>query len=1116
MSFTHLQIKTGYSFFNSTITIDKLVNKARQLKFDALSITDENVLYGVIPFYKTCLQNGIKPIIGMTTTVLQSDGEPESLILLAKNNTGYKNLVKLSTTIQMSEEDGIALDELAHYTEHLVGILPVYSTNLTKLVLNTSHEGLDSYLESWRALFAFEDFYLGVKNHGTEQDNFIINGVRAYHESYKTNVVAVNDVRYLEEEDAVAFDCLQAMKQGKNWNVHTQSPTKKQHHIRSEAEMSQSFSDWPEVLLATKTINEKCTVTMDFGARMIPSYPLPEHTTADLYLEKICWENVATKYPEVTDEIKTRLEHELSIIKSMNFSDYFLIVWDFIKYAKEHAIMVGPGRGSSAGSLVAYTLGITDVDPIKHDLVFERFLNPERITMPDIDIDFSDQRRDEVIAYVREKYGREHVAQIITFGTFAARSIIRELGKTLAIDQQDIYFILKQIPTQHSSSLASILEKSQELANYVQQSESLKILFQVANVLEGIPRHTSTHAAGVVISEEPLVEHVPVTIGATETQLTQYSMTDLESIGLLKIDFLGLRNLTLMERILQSIRFKDGKDLALHDIPEQDLKTFDLLKKGKTNGIFQLESDGMKQVLQRLKPTSFADIVAVNALYRPGPMEFIPTYIDRKHGKKSVTYPHKDLQPILENTYGVLIYQEQIMQIANRIAGYSLGQADVLRRAVSKKNQAIMDEQKEAFIRGCMKNGYDQTVGEEIFAWIVKFSNYGFPKSHAVAYSKISYQLAYLKAQFPMHFYAELLSSIGNQHDKLHVYIKEMKELNIPIGQPSINKSFGKFSVEKGCIRIGLQSIKGIGKQAVQEILQARKQGPFKDLFDFCLRVSPKLVNRATIESLVLVGAFDESYDNRASLLASIDQAMEQGELFREFSDQPTLFHDQLDLAPAYVEIEDFSQIRKLAEEKELLGMYISSHPLMEYRDDLRASGYIALNQASYVEGKKHTKSAVIIQAIKTIRTKRGEPMAFVTVSDETGDMDAVVFPDLYRNEKRLFVEETFVMISGKIERRNGKLQWLLSAIEPFDENKLQPQTNARLFIRSTEQTSKEALEVILSIARKSPGTTPVIVYHEEQKRTYQLAKEYFVAVNKESLDALRQYFGKSNVVYNN
>lgn len=1113
MSFTHLQIKTGYSFFNSTIMVDNLIKKARQYEFDALSITDENVLHGVIPFYKSCMENGIKPIIGMTVTILSEDNASDEIIMLAKDNIGYKNLVRLSTDIARRQKHGIEKDLLPDYTKNVILILPIHTNSVKQIILRSAQDELEDYLSYYKTLITNDDFYLGTANYGTEQDQLMNQEVKTYHKLSRTKVVALNNVCYIHEQDAIAFECLQAMKLGNEWTSEKGTSLYKNRHLRSSIEMEQLFGDWSDALDNTEEIKEKCNVTFDFNKRMIPAYPVPKGLSAHSYLEKLCWEKVSERYSVITDEISTRLHRELSIINEMKFSDYFLIVWDFIHYAKEQNIMVGPGRGSSAGSLVAYTLGITDVDPMKYDLLFERFLNPERVSMPDIDIDFSDVRRDEVIAYVREKYGENHVAQIITFGTFAARSLIRELGKTMNINQQDIYFILKQISNQ-SGSLKSILKSSNELTNYVQQSESLKELFRIANVLEGLPRHTSTHAAGVVISEERLIEHVPLTIGTSETALTQYPMSDLESLGLLKIDFLGLRNLTLIEKIVQSVRYNEQKDFELSQIPEQDIETFNLLKQGKTNGVFQLESDGMKKVLARLMPTRFEDIVAVNALYRPGPMDFIPTFIDRKHGRKKTTYPHPDLEPILRSTFGVLIYQEQIMQIAHRIAGYSLGQADVLRRAVSKKKQEVLHQQEEAFITGCMKNGYDREIGEEIFAWIVKFANYGFPKSHAVAYSKISYQLAYLKAHFPKHFYAELLTSIGGQHDKIHLYVKEMKDLDIKLGVPSINRSYGRFTAEKDCIRIGLQSIKGVGNQAVHEIIRARKQAPFKNLFDFCLRVTPKLVNRSTIEALILAGAFDEIYPNRASLLASIDQAIESGELFREFTDQSSLFEEELDLEPSYVEIEDFSQIKKLSAEKELIGIYVSSHPLIEYRDRLRGNGFISLQHAQLLDKKKVLKSTVIIQDVRTIRTKRGEPMAFLIVSDETDDMDAVVFPELYRNSSRYLKEEMLVVITGKMENRNGKKQWVISSIEPFEPASIDTKTKSRVFIKTTEQTSKEALSTIREVALVNPGGTPIIVYHAVQKKTYQLAKDYFIDVNKDSLKSLKDYFGESNVVY--
>lgn len=1113
MSFTQLQIKSGYSLMDSTITIDKLVERASELQLTALALTDIHVLNGVIPFYKACQKKGIKPIIGMTIFVENEQNCREKCILLAENNQGYQQLIRLSTWLNTNDAQTLDKSELRHYTDGLLGILPVYDNPVKQQFNTASFADIKEDIDHWSTIFKKDAFYLGIQDHGLPEEQVLNQQVKAFCEQYQIPAVVSNDVRYLKEEDWVAYDCLQAINHGQIWHGASEHPLMG-HYLRSPMEMEQLFQPfWPAVLEETTRIAKRCHVTIDLNKRMLPSYPTPEQTPSHDYLKQICHDQIQQKYEQVTEEVRQRLEYELNMIHSMGFSDYFLIVWDFITYAKANNIMVGPGRGSSAGSLVAYALGITNVDPMKHQLLFERFLNPERVSMPDIDVDFSDHRRDEVIHYVKEKYGDQHVAQIITFGTFAARSLVRELIKTMNIDKQDAYFILKSLPTQSGKSLKDVIQSSPELRDYIKQSERLKQLFSIALKLEGLPRHLSTHAAGVVISENPLTDHVPLTEGTHGIRLTQYPMNDLESIGLLKMDFLGLRNLTLIERILESIARSTRQRIDLESLPENDPKTFDLLQQGRTNGVFQLESSGMKQVLRRLKPTEFEDIVAVNALYRPGPMDFIPTYINRKHQNEKITYPHSDLKPILEKTYGVLIYQEQIIQIAHHIAGYSLGQADLLRRAVSKKQHHLMEEQKQDFIKGCIKNGYEQAVSEELFAWIVRFANYGFPKSHAVAYSKISYQLAYLKAHYPQSFYAELLSSVTSNHEKIHLYIKEMEEQNISMLPPSINRSFGKFSIESDGIRMGLLSIKGIGHQVIKEIIRVRKEGRFRSLFDFCMRVSFQMVNRSAIEQLILAGTFDDLYNNRASLLASIDPAMEQGSLFREFQDVPQLFQEELELENHYVDIEDFPKMKKLADEKELVGIYLSKHPLAEYRRYLRANGYLSLNHAARLLGKKHIKSAAIIQTIKEIRTKRGEPMAFMTLNDEKQELEAVVFPNVYRQSKRWLEENAMIVVKGTIESRKNQLQYILNDIAPFDLTTLDDVSNHRLFIRLTTEKSNEALKKIKGLANQFPGTTPIIVYHEKLNQTYQLSSQFYINPTYECLQSFNQFFTKANVV---
>ncbi|RYG74897.1 DNA polymerase III subunit alpha [Lentibacillus lipolyticus] len=1114
MSFTHLQVHSGYSFMKSTITVDKLAEKARDLQFDALALTDEQVLYGTIPFYKACKRYGIKPIIGLTIAVGSADNEMDTCILLAKNNNGYKNLIRISTFFQTTKEDKISKEQLEPFCGDLICILITETSAIGTRLLNETYNRVKAVLDAKWSMFAPDDLYLGVQDHGLDRERRVNQSVRAFQELYGTPAVLLNDVRYFDENDAIAYDCLQAMRDGKKWPMRITDPTVKNRHFRSPAEMKELFNrDWPEVVRETERIKNRCDVTLDFSKRLLPSYPVPEHVEPHTYLENICWENAEQIYDTVTDAITQRLTYELDIIQSMQFSNYFLIVWDFIAYAKKEGILVGPGRGSAAGSLVAYVLGITEIDPLQYDLLFERFLNPERTSMPDIDIDFSDHRRDEVIDYVRTKYGDDHVAQIITFGTFSARSLVRELIKTMDVEQQDARFILRAIPAQAKHTIAEYVKGSQEVRQYVKQSEKLKALFAVAVKLEGIPRHMSTHAAGVVISDHPLVEEVPLAAGTHDTNLTQYAMNDLESLGLLKMDFLGLRNLTLMEQIRKTIRYTAGDNISLASIPDEDPQTYSLLQQGQTNGIFQLESNGMKQVLMRLKPTTFEDIVAVNALYRPGPMEQIPVYINRKHGTEQVEYPHPDLKPILSKTYGVLIYQEQIMQIAHKIAGFSMGEADLLRRAVSKKKQELMDSQRVAFIKGCLDNGYTEQVAEEIFQWIVRFSNYGFNKSHAVAYSKLSYQLAYLKAHYPASFFAELLTTAAGQQDKVDLYKKELNVHGISLLPPSINSSFGKYAVEDSNIRMGLLSIKGIGNQAVQEMIQVRKNGRFKSLFDFCMRVSQKAVNRQTLETLVMAGAFDELYSNRASLLASIDHALEQGELFKEFGDQSNLFEDGLHLEESYVTIEDFSLMKKLRDEKELIGFYISSHPLKKLRKALQQKGYMTLAAAKQKAGMRNLYSTAVVQAIKVIRTKRGDPMAFMTIGDETGDMDAVVFPDLYRQINRWLTEEMLVTISGKVESRNNKLQWIVDDVQELRQEDWENKQTQRLFLKLTEDNRANALEAIREIAKEHPGNSPIITYHQEDKTAYQLAEEYCIHPRERCLQQLRDRFGAQNVV---
>lgn len=1107
LAFSHLYVRSGYSFMKSIVRIPQLIEKAKQLQMRAVALTDEQVMHGAVTFYQLAKQAGIKPIIGMIVPILEENDEITTCITLAKNNQGYQDLLKLSTLLHLEEKQGVSLQELYQYSHHLFIIIPARDSRIVALIEEKKENEVVAYLNNWNKVLT-TDICLGIQQndlHHTASFQRVLSQL-------PNQAVAIQEVRYLEQDDQLAYSCLHAMEQGVSWSRPSSEESSNQYFC-SEGEMRTAFQVWPELIENVDKVTLACQVSLTLHEPALPKYPLKPSQTASNYLRLLCEEALEAKYPDLEQGIIDRLDHELNVIETMRFSDYFLIVWDFVNYAKQNGILVGPGRGSAAGSLVAYLLNITEIDPIKYQLLFERFLNPERVSMPDIDIDFSDHRRDEVIAYVKEKYGKEHVAQIGTFGTFGTRSVIRELVKTMDVSPEDTAFILKEISNQSTKSITESVKASSSLINYIKESPKLQQLFKVAIKLEGLPRHLSTHAAGVIISELPLVHHVALTKGNNDMNLTQLAMNDVEALGLLKIDFLGLHNLTLIERMVQAIEKNESNMVNMKELPLDDRHTFQLLQRGQTNGVFQLESQGMQRVLHELRPNQFEDIVAVNALYRPGPMEFISTYVNRKHGEESVHYLHDDLKPILERTYGVLVYQEQIMQIAHQLSGFSLGQADILRRAVSKKKADEIKELEVAFISGCQQNGYDHTVATSIFDWIVRFSNYGFNRSHAVAYSKISYQLAYLKAHYPAYFFAEMLSNVASQPDKLRGYTNEAKSFGITLLPPSINHSNGKFTVANNHIRIGLWAIKGIGNQVVQEIIRVRKAQPFRNLFDFCMRVSSAIVKRSVIESLILVGAFDELFNNRASLLATIDQALEQAELFNEFDEPSSLFQNELALDVDYVEVTPFSNMQQLNYEKELVGIYLSDHPLTASRQQLRQHGYITLSKLKDFVNKNNRKLVAIIQTIKVIRTKRGDQMAFLTISDESNEIETVLFPQQYREVKSWLKEEMIVEITGKPEFRNHKLQVLIATIQPFSPNQLEQQQQPRIYIKLETKAENQAIMDLKKLAEQYPGSAAIIIYHVASEKTYQLSPKYNLQLEKSCLQTLYDVFDRNNVV---
>lgn len=1109
MSYVHLQVHSGYSLLSSAAKVKELVLKAKELGYQALALTDDHVMYGTVEFYKECKTHGIKPIIGLTASVFIDEQETEAypLILLAKNNEGYQNLIKISSVLKSKSKTGLKEKWLKAYHHGLIAITPGVSGYIETLL---QHDQLDEARDAashLKDLFGEEHVYLAVQPF--QQDEELSHKLRKLSKRANIPLVATGDVHYIHQEDKTAYTCLKAIKAGQQLSEIEEDQGDK--HFRSIEEMMKWYGDDPELLARTVEIANRCEVDLNLGQTKLPTYPTPDQSTADQFLRRVCQEGMKRRQIASNDTYIKRLEYELSIIQKMNFSDYFLIVWDFMKYAHDHGIVTGPGRGSAAGSLVAYVLFITDVDPIRHGLLFERFLNPERISMPDIDIDFPDTRRDEIISYVKDKYGDMHVAQIVTFGTLAAKAALRDVGRVMGIDSKAADRLAKLIPSKPGTTLKEAVMVSSELKTLLQQSEELQRVFQTALKVEGLPRHTSTHAAGVVLSEEPLTQVVPIQEGHDGVYLTQYAMNYLEDLGLLKMDFLGLRNLTLIESIKNQIERQENVHINFSDISYEDQKTFDLLSAGDTTGIFQLESQGMRQVLRRLKPSSLEDIVAVNALYRPGPMENIPLFIDRKHGRVKVSYPHPDLYDILKDTYGVIVYQEQIMLIAAKMAGFKLGEADLLRRAVSKKDKKVLDEERSHFVEGCLKKEYPVNIANDVYDLIVKFANYGFNRSHAVAYSMIGFQLAYLKAHYPLYFMCGLLTSVIGNEDKVAQYFYEAKEKGISVLKPSINKSEFPFTVEKGEIRYSLRAIKNVGVSAVKDIYRARQEKPFEDLFDFCARVSTKSVNRKTIEALIFSGAMDELHPNRASLLASIDIALDHVSFLTPEDQLDFLGDTTFPLELKYAEIEEMPLVDLLQFEKEALGLYLSNHPVQAYRDRLRENGAVEIIRlSSYI--KRKVSMGGLLTKVKSIRTKNGQSMAFVTFGDETGEMEGVVFPEQFRKLSPLLEEGAMLYVEGRIDVRNESSQIIVQEAVLLEE--MGSKRKESVYIRVKEENhTQELLEQVKRVISMHRGEADVYLYYEKQKKTMRLPDAYKVHADHAVIFQLKELLGEQNVV---
>jgi len=1051
MKFTHLHLHSHYSLLDGLPKIDEILDRAKELGMDSCALTDHGVLYGAVEFYKKAVEKGIKPIIGCEVYFAKErmyqkrpniDDKRYHMVLLVKNEQGYKNLVKL---VSLAHLEGFyykpRIDDelLSQYSEGLIGFSGCLQGKIPRLILSKRLDEAEKQILKYREIFGKDNFYLEIQHHPNIPEQEKVNKIIIdFSKKLKIPLVATHDVHYLKPEDADAQDILMLINTGAKPNDPERLTLKADDFsMKSGKEMAEFFKEVPEAVENTQKIAESCNFHFKLGETKIPKFETPNGKSAEEYLKELCYQGLENKKDLIKDKkaAKERLEYELSVINQTGFASYFLIVQDFVNWAKSNRIIVGPGRGSVGGSIVAYLLNITDIDPLKHELLFQRFLNPERISMPDIDLDFTDRRRDEVIEYVSKKYGRDKVAQIITFGTMAARAVVRDVGRAMGLSYSFCDKIAKMIP--FGWTLKETLEKNAEFRQLYETDESVKKLIDFSKKLEGCARHASTHACGVVISDKPLDEIVPLQRSTQNDKavITQYEMHSIEDLGLLKMDFLGLKNLTIIEDTLSRIYKVQDKKLDITKIPFDDKKTYKLLQEGRTTGVFQLESEGMKRYLKELKPTNFEDIVAMVALYRPGPMQFIPKYIARKHKREKIEYLHPKLKPILEKTQGICIFQEQLMQIARDLAGFSLSEADVLRKAVGKKIKSLLITQKEKLIQGMIKNGINKEIAEKIWDWILPFARYGFNRSHSTAYATIAYQTAYLKTHFPVEFMAALLTSEKSDVERISFLIEECKEMGIEVMPPDVNESFRNFSVipKENKIRFGLLAIKNVGNNVVEMIIEEReKSGPFKSFTDFVSRLDSNALNKKSLESLIKAGVFDQ-FEERNKLLNNIEEILKFNRNIRETnnSGQKSLF-EKISISPPSLPLKETKPAtlrQKLLWEKELLGLYISAHPLEDFKSILERKT-LPLRELKENLFNQKIRVGGIISSIKKILTKKGQPMMFVKLEDLTDKVEVVVFPSIVERNANLLLENKIVFVQGRVDNHQENPKIIAEDIE--------------------------------------------------------------------------------------
>ncbi len=1143
MTFTHLHTHTTFSLLDGEGTVKKILDRAKELGQSSMAITDHGCMFGVIDFYEYAKSIGIKPILGCEVYVAargradkthELDSSSSHLILLAKNNEGYKNLMNI---VSIGYVEGfyykprVDMEVLRENSEGIIALSACMIGVLSKKILNGDYEGAKTAALEFIDIYGKDNYFIEIQDHGIFEQKMLNRELIRLARELDLGIVATNDIHYVTQKDAEYQDILMCIQMGKTvYSDDRMKMSTQEMYVKSEDEMNELFSYIPEALENTQKIADMCDVDIEFGKLHLPKFDLPEGYTSPEYLRELCLKGFERRYPGADENMRERLEYELETIEKMGYVDYFLIVWDFIRFARENGIMVGPGRGSAAGSIVSYCLEITNIDPIKYELIFERFLNPERVTMPDIDIDFCYERRGEVIDYVNKKYGSDKVAQIVTFGTMAAKLAIRDTGRALDMPYGFVDSVAKQIPNELNITIERALKENNQLKNMYDADPQVKRLIDVSSEFEGLPRHTSTHAAGVVITREPVQKYVPLSRN-DDVITTQFTMTTIERLGLLKMDFLGLRTLTVIRDAINNIKLTHGVDIDIDNVDMNDAETYELISRGDTDGVFQLESGGMKEFMKELKPSSIEDIIAGISLYRPGPMDSIPQYIANKNSG-SISYKHPLLEPILNVTYGCIVYQEQVMQIVRELGGYSLGRADLVRRAMSKKKTEVMEQERKNFVygvkndkgevevEGAIARGIDEKTAVSIFDEMMDFAKYAFNKSHAAAYAFVSYQTAWLKCHYPTEFYAALLTSVLGNSTKITKHINEAKKRGIKLLPPDINKSFTNFVPDGNDIRFGLAAIKNVGSAFINDMAEERKvNGEFTSFRDFCQRMADKKLNKRLVESMIKCGVFDSLKLNRSVLMSVYESVIDssvreqknsvsgQLDFFNMFEEEKSSAKDN------FPEIPELPQRELLNFEKEYLGVYVSGHPLNGLENLINTVSSatvleITENESERFVSDSKVKLGGMISKRKEQLTKRGELMLYITFEDLTGEIEVLVFPSQVKKFEGVLQEENICVLQGNLDVQEDKPTKIrLESIEVLETS---APDFKKLYLKLNSD-EKEKLSVIKTILGNSNGIVPVLIYYEDTKETLQAPKTMWIKDDK-CIPALKKVLGEDSV----